>query len=678
MLLRTGETIAGYCIEGVLGRGGMGVVYEARQLSLDRTVALKVLSPELSSDEGFRSRFRREGLIQARIDHPNIVPVYEAGEHDGALFLAMRLVRGGTLKDVVMSRELSSVRTLQLLGPVADALDAAHEVGLIHRDIKPQNILVGARDHTFLADFGLTRSGDRDSSLTRTGQWVGTPDYMAPEQIRGEALTPAADIYALAAVLFECLTGDVPYPKESDAAVLWAHMTDPPPRISALRADLPRELDDVLAQAMAKAPHERFAAATALLAAVGAALRGQTVVEPAAGARGMATEVAGPTIVEPAGETMVEPTGETVVELTGETVVEPAGETVVEPAAAALDEVAVAEALDEVAVEEAAPAAAAVASPPAPAPSRRSGPRRRAAALGLLVVAGAGVGAFFIGHSGSTTRPQAPTRVASAGDLDVRLPPGWIAGGAGLKPADVGLPEATAFHDPLGAEVLVAQPAADGASVVPAKLAGQLVGAPGQPERVRLGDLVALRYRALRLRQPGRPLVLYATPTTVGVATLACVGPAGTSTAPTDCDAIAASMRLKRGSAAALSPDPRYAERVQALLADFARDRATALTALKAARTPTGQASRATALAVPYATAATALGALTPAAADADAHRGVAAALDAGEKAVRRLASAAGDNDRADYAAAVEAVGDADAALRTALAALGQNGYRIV
>src|SRR3954452_4519655 len=261
-----GELIAGYKIEGELGSGGMGVVYEARQLSGRGTIALKVLSNQLSGDDAFRERFRREGLIQARIDHPNIVPVYEAGEHEGALFLAMRLVRGGTLKELILAREHEGGRTLRLLTPIADALDAAHEVGLIHRDIKPQNILVGARERPYLADFGLTKGGGDERSLTRTGQFVGTLDYISPEQIRGEEATAASDIYSLAAVLYECLTGVVPYARPSDVAVLFAHMTDPPPQVTAQRPELPAALDAVLARAMAKDPHERQATASALLA----------------------------------------------------------------------------------------------------------------------------------------------------------------------------------------------------------------------------------------------------------------------------------------------------------------------------------------------------------------------------------------------------------------------------
>jgi len=177
--LEKGTTFAGYRIEGVLGQGGMGVVYEATQLSLNRTVALKLLATNLGEDDAFRERFRREGLLQAAIEHPNIVTVYEAGESDHGLFMAMRLVRGPNLKDMVLARELDAGRSLRVLRPIAAALDTAHEAGLIHRDIKPQNILVGGRDHAYLADFGLTKAAG-EKGLTKTGQFVGTHDYISP------------------------------------------------------------------------------------------------------------------------------------------------------------------------------------------------------------------------------------------------------------------------------------------------------------------------------------------------------------------------------------------------------------------------------------------------------------------------------------------------------------------
>ncbi|HYB24835.1 MAG TPA: serine/threonine-protein kinase, partial [Solirubrobacteraceae bacterium] len=255
---------AGYRIDGTLGEGGMGAVYRATQLSLQRVVALKVLTVELSSDPAFRERFRREGLLQAALDHPHIVTVFEAGEAGGRLFLAMRMVEGPTLKELIQRRQLDDRRALRLLTQVAEALDAAHERGLIHRDVKPHNVLVGAGDHAYLADFGLTKAKD-DQAMTETGQFVGTIDYISPEQARGEQATAQSDVYALTAVLFECLTGQVPYVRPTEDRVLLAHLSDPPPRVSELRSDLPHDLDGVIAAGMAKDPADRPASAGELM-----------------------------------------------------------------------------------------------------------------------------------------------------------------------------------------------------------------------------------------------------------------------------------------------------------------------------------------------------------------------------------------------------------------------------
>ena len=270
-MLAPGDDVAGYRIDSVLGRGGMGVVYTATQRSLNRTVALKFLADVLGSDADFRERFRREGLIQAALDHPNIVPVYEAGEVDEGLFLAMRLVRGSNLKELIVGGGLGVARTLNVLSPIADALDAAHEAGLIHRDIKPQNILVGARDHAYLADFGLTKEAGA-TGVTKTGQFVGTFDYVAPELISGDIGGPLSDQYALTAVLYECLTGEVPFVRLTDAALLYAHVADPVPAVTARRDDLPGEIDAVIGRGLAKVPDERFESASAMIAAAATAL----------------------------------------------------------------------------------------------------------------------------------------------------------------------------------------------------------------------------------------------------------------------------------------------------------------------------------------------------------------------------------------------------------------------
>src|SRR4051794_28509393 len=252
-VLSPGTQLEGYRIEGLLGRGGMGIVYEATQLSLQRHVALKLLSAELGADASFRARFQREGRLHAAIDHAHIVPIYDSGELEGeGLYTGRPLGRAPTLKELVLGGELEPQRALRLLGPVADALDTAHEAGLVHRDIKPQNILVGPRDHGYLADFGLTRAPG-DTAFTKTGQFVGTLDYIAPEQILGEHPGAGSDVYSFAAVIYECLTRSVPYPRPTEAAVLFAHVSDPPPRASALVPEL-EPVDEILARAMAKDP----------------------------------------------------------------------------------------------------------------------------------------------------------------------------------------------------------------------------------------------------------------------------------------------------------------------------------------------------------------------------------------------------------------------------------------
>jgi serine/threonine protein kinase len=283
-LLEEGTIVAGYRVDGMLGEGGMGAVYQATQLSLHRVVALKLLAPNLGDDAGFRARFEREGQVQAALDHEHIVSVYEAGQSEYGLFLAMRLISGPTLKRLILDGELDPRRTLRLLAQVANALDTAHRAGLIHRDIKPQNILIGARDHAYLADFGLIKAPD-EARLTGTGQFIGTIDYVAPEQVQGDPATPASDIYALTGVLYECLTGEVPYPKPSEAATLHAHVMLPPPVLSERRPDLPPALDGVIAHGMAKDPWSRPSLAAELIQSASRALSssGASIAAPAGG-----------------------------------------------------------------------------------------------------------------------------------------------------------------------------------------------------------------------------------------------------------------------------------------------------------------------------------------------------------------------------------------------------------
>ena len=270
-MLPRGARVAGYEVEDVLGRGGMGTVYEARELPNERQVALKILAPTPAMDDSFRERFRREGRIQAAIDHPHIVAVFETGEWEDALFIAMALVRGPNLKDLTIAGGLEAERTVRILAPIAGALEAAHAAGLTHRDVKPQNILVGEGDHPFLVDFGLTK-GLGDTGLTRAGEFVGTIDYTAPEQILGQTATAAADVYSLGAVLYECLAGTVPFPRHADAAVMYAQLSEPPPRVTEERSELPPAIDDVIGRAMAKDPEERYVTPGELMRAAARAL----------------------------------------------------------------------------------------------------------------------------------------------------------------------------------------------------------------------------------------------------------------------------------------------------------------------------------------------------------------------------------------------------------------------
>jgi serine/threonine protein kinase/DNA-binding SARP family transcriptional activator/Tol biopolymer transport system component len=277
--LAPGTEFAGYRIESVLGRGGMSVVYLAQHLGLERKVALKVLAPQLAEDERFRERFVRESRIAAGMEHPNIVPIYEAGEAEGLLFIAMRYVPGTDLGKLIRREgTITAARTVAIAREVASALDAAHARGLVHRDVKPGNILVvegegsDGRDLVYLSDFGLTKRLESGVGLTQTGQFVGTVDYVAPEQIEGKQVDARADVYSLGCVLFESLSGTVPYQRETHVGVLYAHLREKPPRLTAARPDLPASIDGVVASALSKAPAQRPATAGELAGAVRDAL----------------------------------------------------------------------------------------------------------------------------------------------------------------------------------------------------------------------------------------------------------------------------------------------------------------------------------------------------------------------------------------------------------------------
>jgi YVTN family beta-propeller protein len=264
---RLDSLVAGYRVERLLGRGGMGAVYLAHDVQLGRKVALKLLAPELSEDTSFRERFLRESRIAAGLEHPNVVPVYQAGDADGTLFIAMRYVEGTDLKRLLADAgRLDRATVASVASQVAAALDAAHEAGLVHRDVKPGNVLIDRREHVYLSDFGLTKQTASRSGLTATGTLVGTLDYVAPEQIQGQPVDGRSDIYSLACMLHEALTGTPPFRRDTDVATLWAHIQEPP----APTGDA--AVDETFARALNKRPADRYASAGEFAGDLGRAL----------------------------------------------------------------------------------------------------------------------------------------------------------------------------------------------------------------------------------------------------------------------------------------------------------------------------------------------------------------------------------------------------------------------
>jgi serine/threonine protein kinase len=269
------DSLGEYDIVIRAGEGGMGVVYKATQRSLDRVVALKVIRDDIARTIEYRERFMREARLAASVDHPHVVPIYDLGDADGKLFVAMQWIDGEDLKRLLASSgHLPPDRAAAIVVQVADALDAVHAAGLVHRDVKPANVLlrqVGGRDHAYLTDFGVAKPSEPTEQLTQTGWVVGTSGYLSPEQIMGEEPGPRSDLYALACLFFEVLAGRPPFQRDNEMALRWAHAHDPRPRVSALVPGVGSRYDDFLAFALAVDPAHRFASgrefADALLAA---------------------------------------------------------------------------------------------------------------------------------------------------------------------------------------------------------------------------------------------------------------------------------------------------------------------------------------------------------------------------------------------------------------------------
>jgi len=607
--LRTGTEVAGYRIEGVLGAGGMGVVYEATQLALGRPVALKVLTAGHGSAE-FRARFRREAMLQAALDHPNIVPVYEAGESDEGLFLAMRLVRGYDLKQLSDEGSLPPTRVLALLGQAAAALDEAHAAGLVHRDVKPQNILIDEDDHAFLADFGLTK-GAGERGVTLTGQYTGSLDYAAPETIHGKTYGPDADLYAFAAVFYEALTGEVVFPYDTQAALLHAHLSEPPPRASERRRDLPAALDEVIARGLAKRPEDRYRTATELVDAARAALASQPAPAAANGRRRF-------------GETIVEGN-----------VIRPAPVIVV--------------------------------------PDERRRPWRFLV-LALLALAGLVAAGFALGRA-THASDAPPLSVAQVGPISLtfsrddwrtatppHIPGLRLEGPLALK--------STVPEHP-GTLLAGIAPGAEGAGLLPQALRAQLTGAaPARP--VSVGPMQALEYPSLPAAGIGRRASLLLVPTPRGAAVVACLAPRvlDQGTKPADCRAVAATLRLQGLAALPLGQTAPFRVAVSGALTLLDGERLAGRRQLTGATRPSEQARAARGLQSAFASAATHVAEVASSPVLRPAQAALVLELRRVAAAYGSLAEAAQAQNEARYAASARRVEAAERRLDAAISRL--------
>jgi hypothetical protein len=630
-VLGTGDVIAGYRIEKRLGRGGMGEVYEAVQLTLRRRVALKVLSSDLTADEDFRKRFRREAEIQAGLSHPHIITVHDFGEEDGALYLVMRLVSGGvTLKDELQTGPLPVTRLLTLLGQVADALDAAHKKKLVHRDVKPQNILI-EQDDAYLADFGLTRLLT-DSGLTRTGQLVGTYQYIAPELINGFKPTSAADIYSLAAVLYECLTGAQPFRRSNDAAVLYAHTTEPPPRPTDTVPELPAALNDVIATGMAKQPCDRYATAVQLVCAAR-----ETLSEPSAPPR-------------PPAETTVssDPPGPAI------TVGAPGAQGVV-----------------------AAPPAETERSPPRPpTPGAVASRGRRVAVVSGLsaLTIGAGIGTAKLTQS-DTVAPRSASSAAVA--LSYGAPWTRTAFAPGLQGLTLAGP-VSLLRRPDGLEYVAGLSHAPDPTLVPASFRDRLAAPLAPAARVSVRGMQALRYGDISLRGTASHLSVLAIPTNRGAAIAICIGATVLTNAERSaCDAVSETLTLRSGKPVALAPTASYARSISGATGLFNSVRAALRTRLQGAHDAGAQAAALAATAAPCQRAVAALHAVVAGPQEATIEPRITAALGDACSSYLAAARAARADDAARYAAARGSAVGAERELSTAAAQLRALGYRL-
>jgi serine/threonine protein kinase len=678
-MLERGTIVAGdFRIDGVVGDGGMGVVYEATQLSLDRTVALKLVSTAFSQDAGFRERFRREGRLQATLEHAHVIDVYAAGQSDQGLYLAMRLVRGPSLAALIGKPALTVERTQRLLTQIASALDAAHDVGLIHRDLKPHNILIDERrDHSYLADFGVTKARGT-AGLTQVGQLVGTLAYMAPEQFRGYEATERSDIYSFGAVLFESIVGTVPYAMPTEASIINAHLSEAVPKITDHRPELPSGVDDVIARAMAKEPEERYATATALMEELAA-----TLAAEAPASRTLISDV--PETPPPVDATRIVPAPEPPPD-TPETHVTsdaPAPPTAVTPAPATEllttettappVEATTISKQEEVPQEEVAP------PPVPPRPGRPAGRSKWIWAVGAAAILGLAV-AGFVGGSHSapdkqTTVVDKSQRNVKSGALAVAVPVSWKRASA---PSIPGLRLGNGLSvAPSGAGGLTAGTVGRAwPTFLPApfrKAIGAAAVTRGQ--LVKIGGLSAYRYANVKPKGYAGSMTVYAVPQAKSEWIAACWGASGAP--PKECEDVAASLSVDGAKDYDLAPSAAYAAKIRGAVSALDGARKRGLAALSKGSSQKAQSTSARQVASAYATFARRLAAAGPPAYASPVHARIVSAAGSTQRAYAALAGAAAAGSQGRYDAARALVRKREAQLRTALAGLAQLGYQV-
>ena len=664
--LSPGSRFGRYRIEAHVASGGMGVVYRATDAELGRRVALKLIGPQLASDEGFRERFKQESRVAAALDHPHVIPVYEAGERDGALYIAMRFVDGIDLKAVIRERGgLEPRLAARITSRVASALDASHAAGLVHRDVKPANVLLAGgpgEEHPYLTDFGLAKQLHTDAAVTGSGQWLGTLDYVAPEQVLGEAVDARADVYALACLLFEALTGEVPYPRETEPAKLIAKLQEPPPSLSERAPGLPRELEAVIRRGMARAPGERYPSAGDLGRVALAAAEGRPPTAPER------TVAAGPAAPPSSPAASTAPARQPADELERRAKGWPARGR--EPTEAA----------------EPRPTTAADGRPQDRAPSTavpfgqpaervREQARRKPALLAASALIFVLLAGFLTARLTAGEQPSFANS-ASTDSLGLSFPDPWRRINRAPSIPGIDFKDRLALApDAPGVQLVAGRVATTGPALLPRPFLKRLGERP-RPDAVRLGELAAYRYRGLRPGRSRRRVTLFVVPTTKGVATVACVGDR-----PGDelggCERIAQTLELSGAKPYPLGPDGRYAAALNKAIATLNSARERGLRELRRAATPNGQARAADGVARAYRSAAKNLSEVSISPVARPANAAIIAALSRAERGYARLAAdARGGNHRA-YEAAREDVGRGEAAVQRALKGLKRLGYRV-